>query len=283
MGQHVYWHAPLWEVLLVILIGLALLGWLVVRLLRRPDLAAMLSAIHPTLNDQPLFFFDCVKGITCLNEAAERTLNNLPASRQQFLLDVLTETLLEAYEEARITRQQDWPESDHTLIAAPISRQPDVIAGVLALVATETPLPPAVGLAEEYRAVKTEAWLTLGRTLRLHCTRPVVHVKRIGPTMAEKATTTWQEYQLSYMEETLLRYLLEHQAEVQTSETLFRVVWPDDKVDRYGLRPDQRDRLRRLVCQLRRHVEPDLRNPRYVCTAHGVGYVLYREQELAVQ
>jgi hypothetical protein len=283
MGQHVYWHAPLWEVLLVILISLALLGWLVVCLLRRPDLAAVLSAIHPALNDQPLFFFDCVKGITCINEAAEQTLNNLPASRQQFLLDVLTETLLEAYEEARITRQQDWPESDHTLIAAPISRQPDVVAGVLALVTTETPLPPAARLADEYLVVETKVWLTLGRTLRLHCTRPVVHVKRIGPTTAEKATATWQEYQLSYMEETLLRYLLERQAEVQTSEALFRVVWPDDEVGRYGLRPDQRDRLRRLVCQLRLHVEPDPRNPRYVCTAHGVGYVLYLEGEPTVQ
>lgn len=283
MGQYVYWHAPLWEVLLVILISLALLGWLVVCLLRRLDLAAALSAIHPALNDQPLFFFDCVKGLTCLNEAAEQTLNTLPASRQQFLLDVLTETLLEAYQEARITRQQDWPESDHTLIAAPISRQPDVVAGVLALVTTETPLPPAVRLTEEHLAVETEAWLTLGRTLRLHCTRPVVRVRRISSTTAEKATAIWQEYQLSHMEETLLRYLLEHQAEVQTSETLFRVVWPDDEVDRYGLRPDQRDRLRHLVCQLRRHVEPDPRNPRYVCTVHGVGYVLYLEQEATVQ
>jgi DNA-binding response OmpR family regulator len=131
--------------------------------------------------------------------------------------------------------------------------------------------------------MEAEAWLTLGPTLRLHRTRPVVHVKRIGPTTAEKATATWQEYQLSYMEETLLRYLLERQAEVQTSEALFRVVWPDDEVGRYGLRPDQRDRLRRLVCQLRLHVEPDPRNPRYVCTAHGVGYVLYLEGEPTVQ
>jgi len=80
MGQHVYWHAPLWEVLLVILIGLALLGWLVVRLLRRPDLAAMLSAIHPTLNDQPLFFFDCVKGITCLKKVSDNSNSPIPGT-----------------------------------------------------------------------------------------------------------------------------------------------------------------------------------------------------------
>jgi len=111
----------------------------------------------------------------------------------------------------------------------------------------------------------------------------VVHVRRISPTTVEITTATWQEYQLSHTEETLLRYLLEHQTEVQTLEMLFCVVWPDDKVDRYGLHPDQKDRLRHLACQLRRHVEPDPRNPRYVCTAHGVGYVLYLEREPIIQ
>jgi hypothetical protein len=220
----VYWHAPLWEVLLVILTGVALLGWLVVRLLRRPDLSAALLAINPVLNDQSLFFFDRVKGVTCLNDAAEQTFNNLLTSQQQFLLDVLTETLLEAYEEGRTTRQPDWPKSDSALIAAPIFRHPDVVAGVLALVTTEPPLPPTARSIDQYLVAETKGWLILGPTLRLHCTRPVVRVRRIGPTMAEKATATWQEYHLSHTEELLLRYLLEHQAEVQTAETLFGVV-----------------------------------------------------------
>jgi hypothetical protein len=282
MDQYVYWHAPLWEVLLVLLISLALLAWLVIRLLRRPDLAAALSAINPVLNDQPLFFFDRVKGVMCLNDAAEQTFDDLLTSQQQFLLDVLTETLLEAYEEARITRQPDWPKSDSVLIAAPIFRQPGVVAGVLALVTTEPPLPPAARPIDQYLLAETKDWLVLGPTLRLHRTRPVVRVRRIGPTRAEKAIATWQEYQLSHTEELLLRYLLEHQAEVQTSETLFGVIWPDEPVSDYGLRLDQGDRLRRLVYQLRQHVEPDPRNPRYICTAHGVGYVLYLEGEQTV-
>lgn len=283
MDQYVYWHAPLWEVLLVILISLALLAWLVVHLLRRPDLSAALLAINPVLNDQPLFFFDRVKGIMCLNDAAEQTFNDLLTSQQQFLLDVLTETLLEAYEEAHTTQRQEWPDADSTLIAVPISRQPDDVTGVLALVTKEGPLPLAERLVDEPLSADTQAWLMLGPAVRLHCTRPVVQVRRISPTRAENATATWQEYQLSYMEETLVRYLLEHQAEVQTSETLFRVVWPDDPVSGYGLRPDQSDRLRRLVYQLRQHVEPDPRNPRYVCTVHGIGYVLYLEQGPTIQ
>lgn len=142
MSQYVYWHAPLWEILLVALIGLAMLGWLIARALCRPDLSTALSAVNPALNDQPLFFFDRVKGVTCLNDVAEQTLRNLPASQQQSLLDVLMDTLLEACHEARITQQQDWPESDYTLIAVPLSKQPDDVTGVLVLVTAETPLPP---------------------------------------------------------------------------------------------------------------------------------------------
>jgi len=279
VSQHVYWHAPLWEVLLVGLISLTFLGWLIMRALRRPDLSAALSAISPALSDQPLFFFERVKGVTCLNDAAEQILNNLPVSQQQFLLDVLTETLLEAYEEARVTRHQDWPEAEHALVAVPIFGRPDGVTGVLALVIAEIPPPPAERPVDEHLAAEPEAWLTLSPVLRLHRTRPVVHVRRIGPN----AVATWQEYRLSHTEETLLRYLLEHQAEVQTAETLFRAVWPEDEVDSYGLRPDQKNRLQRLVYQLRQHVEPDPRNPRYVCTAHGIGYVLYLEQEPTVQ
>lgn len=283
MGQHVYWHAQLWEVMLVILVSLILLGWLIIRALRRPNLSAALSAINPALNDQPLFFFDRVKGITCLNDAAEQTLDNLPAPQQQSLLDALADTLFEAYEETRVTQQRGWPEADYTLVAAPIFGQPDDVTGVLALVITEIPLPPAARLVDEHLAAETQVWLTLGPTLRLHRTRPVVHVRRINPTTVEIATATWQEYQLNPTEETLLRYLVEHPAEVQTAEMLFRVVWPEDEVDRYGLRPGQKNRLQRLVCQLRRHVEPDPHNPRYVCTAHGVGYVLYLEREPIIQ
>jgi len=92
----------------------------------------------------------------------------------------------------------------------------------------------------------------------------------------------WQENQISPTEEALLRHLLTHSNEVQAAEALFSAVWPDDEVGTFGLRPDQKDRLRRLVFQLRQHVEPDPRAPRYVRTAHGAGYVLYSNGELAL-
>ncbi len=279
MGQHVYWHAPLWELLLVALMSLALLGWLILRAARRPDPSAALEAVHPALNDHPLFFFDQVQGILCLTKAARLTLHRLQTSEPQILLNTLTETLLEAYEEGRVTRQPDWPESNHTLVAVPIFGQPDTVIGVLAQVTPELLPPPSDRLVDEALAGEREAWVTLGPALRLHSTRPLVRVKRICGSETKKPAATWQEYQLSQMEATLLRYMLEHKAERQTLEMLFSIVWPDDPVEQYGLRPDQKDRLRRLIFQLRQHVEPDPRNPRYVCTAHGMGYVLYLEQE----
>lgn len=72
MGQYVYWHAALWEVLLVAVAGLACLAWLAWRALGRPDLREALAAIDPALNEQALFLFDRVRGITCLNDGAER-------------------------------------------------------------------------------------------------------------------------------------------------------------------------------------------------------------------
>jgi len=283
MDQYVYWHAPLWEVLLVILTGLVVLMGLVVRLLRRPSLAAVLSATNPALNDQPLFFFDCVQGVTCLNDPAKQILDNLRTSQRQLLLDALTETLLEAHEESRVTRQSDWPVPAQVLVAVPVFRQSGEVAGVLGLVIAEPPLPPAEPPVEQPLVAEAQDWLALGPTLRLHRTRPMARVRRIRSTTAEETTVTWQEYPLSHMEETLLRYLVAHSTEVQTAETLFSAIWPGEPTSAYGLHPDQKDRLRRLVYQLRQHVEPDPRQPRYVCTSHGVGYVLYLEEEPVVR
>ena len=53
MTQHIYWHAPVWEVLLLGLTGLALLAWLVWRAVRRPHPSAALSTIDPALKYPP--------------------------------------------------------------------------------------------------------------------------------------------------------------------------------------------------------------------------------------
>ncbi len=277
MGQHVYWHAPLWQILSVVLVSLALLAWLVRRALRRPHLPTALSAVHPALSNQPLFYFDHVSGITGLNHATEGLLEDLSASEETLPLDVLRDVLLEAYGEARVVQQRGWPEPHRTLVAVPVFGAEDEVAGVWAMVTTESPPPPAERPVDEHLAAQPEAWLALGRAVRVHRTRPIVHVRRTGPD----AAPTWEAYQLSPAEETLLRHLLDHRGEMQHLEELFRLIWPDEAVERYGLRPDQKNRLQQLVYRLRQQMEPDPHDPRYLCTAHGVGYVLYGEGEPA--
>ena len=283
MDRYVYWHAPVWQILLMVLVSLAVLAWLTMRALRRPDVDTALFAVDPTINVHPLFFFDRVKGITCLNDAARRILQQLSASEDKSRVDVLTETLLEAYEEARITRQEGWPEADRTLVASPICTPVGDVRGVLALVAIERPpLPADNSTVVDALSTEDRDWLAIGHALRIHRMRPVVRVRRSNEATPGDDMPVWQEYQLSHLEETLLRYLLEHPSEVQSTTTLFKIVWPDDDVRGHGLRPEQQDRLRRLIYQLRQHTEPDPRNPRFIVTAHGAGYALYPEQELVV-
>jgi DNA-binding winged helix-turn-helix (wHTH) protein len=282
MGQIVYWHAPLWEILLMAALSLALLIWLLRRALRRPDPGAALAIVDPALNAQPLFFFDRVRGLICLNDAATHVQHSLSVSGEQTQINVLMDVLFETCEEGRVTRREGWPTSESTLVASPIAADEGSVRCVLAFVAVERPLPVHDTLAALPVVVTDQRdWLEIGRAVCVHRIRPVVRVQREGVACEDEALA-WQEYQLSHLEETLLRYLLEHPTEAQLAETLFKVVWPDDEVLGYGLRPDQQDRLRRVVYQLRRHIEPDSRNPRFVVTAHGVGYALYPEQELVL-
>ena len=58
---------------------------------------------------------------------------------------------------------------------------------------------------------------------------------------------------------------------------IFRANYKD--VDDLGLRPDQRDRLRRLVFNVRQKIELDPRSPRLLRTMHGMGYALYVDQK----
>ena len=280
MTQHIYWDAPLWEVLLLGIFGLALMAWLLGRAVRRTRLSAALAAIEPALNEQPLFFFDWERGVIALNDGAERVMDVLrTAQGPPFPLDVLADALHEAQEENRVVYHEGWPDAGSNLVAAPVASQVGGTSiGVLAMIVPEPPLALLEGRVDE-PAASSPDWIEIGATLRLQRQRPVVRVQRIDPPMAGQAAVAWQENQLSPTEDALLRYLLEHANEVHAAEALFSAVWIEDEVDTLGLRPDQRDRLRRLVFQLRQHVEPNPSVPRYVCTAHGMGYVLYADEE----
>lgn len=274
MNSTVYWQAPLWQVALAGLASVAVLAWLVRRALSRPDPAAALAAVDPALERQPLFFFDAVRGVTCLNAGARQLLASLAASPGE-VDRVLVATLLKAFESGQSVREPGWPLPGQSLVALPLGGADGAVAGVLALVAAEDlgPPYPRPEVAVDAPADAVGPWILLGPTLRLARSRPLVEVR---PTPSDEA---WEARALPYTEEVLLRHLIEQQGVVQSAEVLFHQAWPEESVGRHGLRADQRDRLRRLVFQLRQHIEPEPAQPRYVCTAHGVGYVLYTETD----
>jgi hypothetical protein len=272
MSQHVYWSAPLWQVAVVAVACLVALAWLARRALRRPEPAEALAALDPALAREPLFFFDGSRGLTPLNDAALRLLAGQRDGSDR--RGPVVETLLEAYEGATTARREGWPAPGRSLVAHPLSDGGTVVTGVLGLVTTDTLLPPGDapdGLLED---ATPRSWVSLGPSLRLHRSRPAVHVRCVVAETPD-GEPVWREEPLSPTEEALLRHLLDHRDEPQSGAALFAVAWPDDEVDELGLRPDQGDRLRRLVFQLRQRVEPDPASPRYVLTARGVGYALY--------
>jgi len=55
LSQHIYGHAPVWEVLFIVLLSLTVLGWLAARALRRPDVRSALAALDPALDRHALF------------------------------------------------------------------------------------------------------------------------------------------------------------------------------------------------------------------------------------
>ncbi len=285
MNPQLYWHAPLWEVLLITLFGLTLLSVLLARALRPPKVSSALRAIDPILDEQPLFFLNQLEGVQPLNHAAEQTLAELPAAQKRFLLDVLTDVAAEALTEGRQASQESWPQAGQTVIATPLFTEnaeargtlvtvvreaaPDTSAEAPALSPTLSPL-PATSLPSPAPSTR---WVHIGSQLAVHPDQPLVRVQR--NTSEHDTMLAWQEQSLTYLEETLLRHLLTHANAVQTAEVLFQAVWPDEEFDPIGLRPDQKDRLRRLAYQLRKRIEPEPRNPQYLQTAHGVGYALY--------
>lgn len=288
MNEVLYWHAPVWEIVLVVGLSLLVLGWLVLRAFRSPNLGVTLSTIEPSLKNQPIFFFNRFQGLVSLSSAAHQLLNEASDSEQRAYLNLLVDACLESLSESRVVIKAEWPDKEQTLIVTPILDNANNAVGALAIVSKAAPLEPAddsgvtVNSPDQVAGYEAFGWMALGHSLYFHATRPLVRVRRSTVTNSGAGRSVWQEHSLSHTEENMLRYLLGHKSQVQQPEVLFKLVWPEDEVEEYGLRSEQKDRLRRLIYQIRQQIEPDPRNPRHLCTVHGVGYILYLDEEARV-
>lgn len=74
---------------------------------------------------------------------------------------------------------------------------------------------------------------------------------------------------LTAKEHALLNYLVGHPNTVCEKDALIQAVWPEDEVYEDGIRDES---LSQLVRRLRKKIEPDPSNPRYIHTIPGRGY-----------
>ncbi len=267
MQQFVYWQVPVWQLVLVATAVVLALSWLLIsRFSATPALQLPLAFAVA----QPLFYYEPDTGITGLNAAARQMLGR---RKDDLSHAALRDMLAEALTEGRVLQQHNWPSASTTLLILPVLNEDGEIRGSLGMVTSRVAdRGAAVGPDEEIddeKVVETDAaWQPIGRYLQQHTIRARVRVKRQG---------RWQENELSHPEQQLLQFLLAHPNEPQTAETLFAAVWQNEEVTRYGLQPAQRDRLRRLVYQLRQLIEPAPGEPTYLITVHGVGYIFHSE------
>ena len=257
LGQVLYWHAPAWQVAGVVLLTAALIAWLSWRTFHA-DRDRALSQVAPELRNQALFLFDRRAGLRPLNRRGRALLVGDSAN------DPLVAALTAVLEGARAVERQDWPSAGSTLLAIPLGDSGGPATAALGIVVDETLAPAAAA------AVGGGQWITLGPSVKAHASRPVVLILR--------GAEVWEEAALTPVEDALLRHLLRFRGEVRSAAELFAVAWPDDPADPFGLRPDQNDRLRRLIFQMRQRLEPDPSQPRHLRTARGIGYALYCDE-----
>jgi two-component system KDP operon response regulator KdpE len=80
-----------------------------------------------------------------------------------------------------------------------------------------------------------------------------------------RATRADQELRLTPKEFDLLVFFAQHPGRVLTHRTILKAIWGPNAVD-------QPEHLRVLVASLRRKLEPDPAQPRYIVTEPWVGY-----------
>jgi len=114
--------------------------------------------------------------------------------------------------------------------------------------------------------VQVEALLRRGMSLPLH-TIPALKFAdfTVQPTIRTLQRTDGMTVVLTHREFQLFYLLFTHRGQILTNEQIIETIWG------HTGRGDK-NMLRSLVNRLRRKIEPDIEDPRYLTTVSGVGY-----------
>ena len=100
-----------------------------------------------------------------------------------------------------------------------------------------------------------------------------MHLVRLGTVdidlESHEVTRDGKTVHLTAKEFKLLHFLIEHAGEVVSHRRLLQAVWGPD----YG---NEVEYLRVFINQVRKKIEPDPQNPRYLLTEPSMGYRLVR-------
>jgi len=278
--MYLYWHIPVWQALLLGGIGLVLFGWLLMRVWLGNSVGDALHHHAPAINQHICFYYSPDQGLQALSDAAEK----LNQEAEGALDDRFWDAVMETVTEGRHVMVEGWPQEDDLLIALPIEDEQRKGWHVLAFVIREATTPTSPPSIDDLRVEPLQnevEWIKIHPDVWMHHSLPQVRVRqRSQDENGDEAAFSWQVRELSVTEHQLLQFLYAHAGEVQSAEALFSALWPTDPVDSFGLRPEQKDRVRRAVFQLRRKIEPVAQSPQIIRTAHGVGYALYCSEEM---
>lgn len=108
----------------------------------------------------------------------------------------------------------------------------------------------------------------------LRRSRPTIDVLQLGSVSVDfqmlRATRDGHSMQFSHREFEMLRYLAERQGRVVSRNELLTQLWS------YADKPVTRS-VDHAILRLRKKIEPDPHNPRFIHTVHGDGYALTPE------
>ncbi|MCB0046288.1 MAG: hypothetical protein KDD92_12750, partial [Caldilineaceae bacterium] len=125
MNQQIYWHAPIWEVALIVFTGFLIVCWMIYRIFSPKQLYRALRTVHPLLDTQPLFFYTKIQGLYFLNSSS-RDLLDLLSEEQHRQTDFLVDIMSESITENRPIQEMGWLRKDQVLIAIPFVGEDEI-------------------------------------------------------------------------------------------------------------------------------------------------------------
>lgn len=274
MLTKIYWTVEVWELLLIALLMLIGLIWLIWVAIKKPRIKIALSELDKSLDTHPLLFFNYVKGIVCLNTPAEALVHKNRGWAKSNLSKLVQafDVALQQEDPFVVT---DLPLPGYSTLIVPISAEsPHQSTGVLGIIIERhlelklIQLNPVITIRDD----DTESeWVMIGHAFRSHIIKPLAQV--------QTEQNEWHLNHLTANEHNLLNHFTANLNEPQKAEILFAAVW-NDSVEQYGLTQNQHERLRQLIRELRKKIEPIPHKPRYLITVRGVGYTLFSDKEI---